>query len=266
MKRPPAKRSLGQNFLVDPGVVRRILQSVHEPPGGVVEIGPGHGALTAGLVARFPCVAAIELDRRLVAHLKNEFGEAGLVVHEADVLSIELSSLRDLMGGARLTVVGNLPYNISKPIAMLLVRERAEIDSAVLMFQREVAQRLTASAGTRAYGPLTVLAGACFTIERLFDVSPGAFRPRPGVVSTVTRWRSRPDPLPEAEETALRTCLAACFTRRRRTILNNLRNALGDGAARALLKRTGIDGASRAEQLPPDGLRELARQWPAPPV
>ena len=262
MTRPAAKRSLGQNFLVSRGVARRILDAVEPPAGAVLEIGPGRGALTEGLLSRFAPVVAVELDGELAAGLRERWGPAGLVVHETDVLALDLAGVRTQTGGAPLTIVGNLPYNVSKPIAMLLVRARYEIGGAVLMFQREVAQRLVARPGSRAYGPLTVLAGACFRIEKLFDVAPGAFRPRPGVVSSVTRWRRLAEPLPHADEPPLRACLAGCFARRRRTLRNNLRAALGEVAAGELLAKVGFDGETRAEQLSPAELRHLAALWP----
>jgi 16S rRNA (adenine1518-N6/adenine1519-N6)-dimethyltransferase len=160
-------------------------------------------------------------------------------------------------------LAGNLPYNISKPVALKLVAERAALDRAVLMFQREVAARLTARPDSRDYGPLTVLCGEVFRVERLFDLPAQAFRPRPRVVSTVTRWHRRPAAdLDDLGERRLRAVLSASFARRRQTLRNNLRAALGADAAEALLERTGLDGAARAEQLVPAAFRSLAAQWP----
>jgi 16S rRNA (adenine1518-N6/adenine1519-N6)-dimethyltransferase len=133
------------------------------------------------------------------------------------------------------------------------------------MFQREVADRLTAQPGTRAYGPLTVLCGRAYRIERLFDLPPGAFRPSPKVVSTVTRWTPRDeDPLDEALIAPLRAVLGAAFAHRRQTIQKNLRGALagGEGAARSLLAAAEVDGSLRAETLPPERFVALARAWP----
>jgi 16S rRNA (adenine1518-N6/adenine1519-N6)-dimethyltransferase len=133
------------------------------------------------------------------------------------------------------------------------------------MFQREVAARLTAQPGTKAYGPLSVLAGRAYRIERLFDVAPGGFRPPPKVVSTVTRWTAREaDALPDSLVAGLRAVLGAAFAHRRQTLQKNLRERLegGDEAARALLATAGIDGALRAEMIPPEGFEALARVWP----
>jgi 16S rRNA (adenine1518-N6/adenine1519-N6)-dimethyltransferase len=133
------------------------------------------------------------------------------------------------------------------------------------MFQREVADRLTAVPGTGAYGPLTVLAGRAYRIERLFDLPPGAFRPRPKVVSTVTRWTPlAAEGLPPSLVPPLREVLRVAFARRRQTLRKNLRAALqgGDEAAARLLANAGLDGALRAEAIPPEGFVRLASAWP----
>ena len=226
----------------------------------VVEIGPGRGALTEEILGRVPRVTAIELDRDLCALLLARFGAERLQLVQADILDVDLTRL-----GNALAIAGNLPYNVSKPVAMHLVRDRAAIDRAVLMFQREVADRLVAAPDTAAYGPLTVLAGLAFRIERVFDVPPGAFTPRPAVVSTVTRWTRAPaDGLPSEFEAPLRAVLRASFARRRQTLLRNLRSVVpgGEAQAREVLSGAGIDGGLRAEAVPPDGFVALARLWP----
>jgi 16S rRNA (adenine1518-N6/adenine1519-N6)-dimethyltransferase len=166
----------------------------------------------------------------------------------------------------RVAVVGNLPYNISKPIAMRMIDAHRRVTRAVFMFQSEVADRLTSSPGGRDYGPLTVLAGRAYRIERSFDLGPGSFRPRPTVRSTVTRWVPREDRPTAGELHALRVCLRACFASRRKTLSNNLRTALGcdDRAAARLLAGAGLDPGARAETVPPDGFVRLARRWPQP--
>jgi 16S rRNA (adenine1518-N6/adenine1519-N6)-dimethyltransferase len=254
---PPAKRRFGQNFLVDPSAVRRIVAALSAGPSDtVVEIGPGRGALTEAIIAAGIAVVAIEIDRELAEALRARCGESSLQVIEADVLKLSLPSLGD-----RLVVVGNLPYNISKPVAMKLVDERCCVARAVLMFQREVADRLTAEPGTKDYGPLTVLAGQAFKIVRLFRLPPGAFRPSPKVVSTVTLWTPRPaGDLPDALVPALKETLRAAFAHRRQTLHKNLRQELGDNDAtiRRLLDTASIDGGARAEALSPEEFIRLA--------
>lgn len=259
---PPVRRRFGQNFLTDATAIRRIVAALDPRPGeSVLEIGPGRGSLTAALLEAVPAIAAIEVDRELVAMLRSRYPEDRLRLIEMDVLGVAFGAMAPRMP---LVVAGNLPYNISKPIAMKLVDEHRAIARAVLMFQREVADRLTAVPRSRAYGPLTVLAGRLFRIERLFDLPPGAFRPRPKVVSSVTRWTPRnDDALPDALVSPLKAVLRASFAHRRQTLLKNLRGAvLGDeGRARELLAEAGLDGSHRAEEIPPEGFVALARLW-----
>jgi len=261
------RKSLGQNFLVDRGVARDIVAAAAPlSDADVLEIGPGRGALTAALLREARRVTAVEKDRGLAELARRRFSRDGLVLIEGDILRLDWSAIVPPdSSDTRIVVVSNLPYNISKPLAMKLVAERARIARAVLTLQREVADRLVARPGSRDYGALGILVGQAFEVERLFDVPPGAFRPRPKVVSSVTRWRSRgPLALTAAGEHALRACLAASFRQRRRTLYNNLRRALPDGdrGARALLEEAGLDGSSRPEAVTPEGFLRLARAWP----
>ena len=232
------------------------------PSDNVLEIGPGRGALTEALLSHVTAISAIEIDRDLAALLRARYPEDRLRLIERDVLQVPFDAPPLI---PPLVIAGNLPYNISKPVAMKLIVERHAVSRAVLMFQREVADRLTAVPGTAAYGPLTVLAGRSYRVERLFDLAPGAFQPRPKVRSSVTRW-TRLDPdvdLPSAMP-RLRAVLAAAFARRRQTLRKNLRAALpgGDDAAVRVLKTAGLDGSLRAEAIPPEGFVALARAWP----
>ncbi len=258
---PPRKR-FGQNFLIDVKAIRRIVAALDpKATDNVLEIGPGRGALTAALLEAVPRIAAIEIDRDLGVVLRERFREDRLRLIEADVLDVLLS---ELAGGRPLLIAGNLPYNISKPLAMKLVRERSHVTRAVLMFQSEVADRLTAVPGSGSYGPLSVLAGQAYAIERLFDLAPRAFRPPPLVTSTVTRWTRREvAALDDSLVAPLQAVLRASFARRRQTIKRNLRAALPrDEAAEELLARAGIDGSLRAERVPAEGFLALARAWP----
>jgi 16S rRNA (adenine1518-N6/adenine1519-N6)-dimethyltransferase len=258
-----ARRRFGQNFLSDPSAIQRIVTALAPLRGeSVLEIGPGRGALTDALLEAVPAIGAVEIDRDLAALLRARYPEDRLRLIENDVLDIRF----DALASTPLVIAGNLPYNISKPVAMKLVVERHAVDRAVLMFQREVADRLIASPGDRAYGPLTVLAGRAYRIERLFDLRPGAFHPRPSVVSTVTRWtRREDDALPEDLVAPLMAALRATFAHRRQTVQKNLRGALagGDAAAVDVLAQAGIDGALRAEAIAPEGFVAIARAWPS---
>src|SRR5262245_5811684 len=266
---PPPRRRFGQNFLVDARAVERIVGALDPRPGeGVVEIGPGRGALTGALAARAGRLAAVELDRDLARRLRERFDPARLVLLQTDFLRIALEEIRhsaDFAPGTRLVLAGNLPFNVSKPVAMKLVRERQHVARAVLTFQREVALRLTAAPGSRAYGPLSVLVGQAYVVQRLFDLKPASFWPSPEVVSSVTLWTPRPSAdFPPEAELPLRVCLAACFAQRRRTLGANLRRALPGDPQRVqlLLEEAGIDGQLRAEEITPEGFRRLAERWP----
>ena len=263
-----AKRRLGQHFLVDkraPGRIVRALGITEDRP--VLEIGPGRGALTAPLIQAAGRIAAVEVDGVLAEQLRSRFDETKLHLVVGDVLRLDLA---DVLAGAdfpdnRILVTGNLPYYISKPIVQQILKERDRVERAVLMFQREVAQRLTARPGSRNFGPLTVLATLCFEIETLFHLPPRAFAPPPKVESTVTRWRRRQDCLLDEDlERRLRRVLTVSFSSRRRTLRNNLKGALTeDRAVDDLLDSAGLDGTLRAEALSVDDFLRLAKAYPS---
>jgi len=264
-----AKKALGQHFLVDRGAVKRIVKAF-DPRAGepILEIGPGRGILTGPLIDAAGKIAAVEVDEGLAATLRTQHDPSRLVLFTHDVLRLDLPEVLRSLGaldGQRLAVVGNLPYNISKPVAQKLIRDRRHIDRAVLMFQREVATRLTADPGGRSYGPLSVLAKLTYHIERLFDLPPHAFVPRPRVVSSVTRWQRRNErALEDERERRLRAVLTACFARRRRTLRNNLRAALRDDRqVEHLLEAIETPGDLRAETLEPAVFLRMADQWNA---
>ncbi|MCZ2392070.1 MAG: 16S rRNA (adenine(1518)-N(6)/adenine(1519)-N(6))-dimethyltransferase RsmA [Acidobacteria bacterium] len=214
-----AKRRFGQNFLVDENVVRRIVEAAsHEGVHGVVEIGPGRGALTRRLLDAGFCVAAIEIDRDMQAFLAEEFADAPQFrLIAADILN---TSLHDAFDGPFM-VVGNLPYNISTAILERLARERELFASAVLMFQREVAARVLADVNTGERGYLSVISQAAFAIEKLFDVGPNAFRPQPKVWSTVLKLVPRPPNVFDAPQ--MRALVARGFSGRRKMLRNTLK-------------------------------------------
>lgn len=273
MATPRPRKSLGQHFLVDQHAVTRIVTALDLSEGEpVLEIGPGGGVLTGPLIAAAGKIAAVELDDTLAARLRKRFDPSQLHLFRRDVLRLDLAEVLETLGASentRLTIAGNLPYNISKPVAQKMIRERERVDRAVLMFQREVATRLTAAPGGRSYGPLSVLTGLTYRVETLFDLQPRSFYPRPKVVSTVTLWRPRQDWRLEAEqEQRLRTVLTVCFARRRRTLRNNLRAGLHeDSKVERLLQAIDTPGELRAEVLEPAIFLRMAEHWDAaPPV
>jgi 16S rRNA (adenine1518-N6/adenine1519-N6)-dimethyltransferase len=236
-----AKRRFGQNFLVDRNVVDRIVTAVApRPDETIVEIGSGQGALTARLLETTGRVVAIELDRELVPFLRTKFARAAnLHLLEADALTTDFRAA--IAPAAHARVVANLPYNIATAILQRLIEQRECISEMVLMLQREVVDRITAEPGSSDRGYLSVLVEAYCEAEKWFDVAPQAFRPVPKVWSTVVRLRVRPRIAAEVKDEALLwQIVSAGFTQRRKTILNNLRDA--PESIQELLKKRG--GAS----------------------
>jgi 16S rRNA (adenine1518-N6/adenine1519-N6)-dimethyltransferase len=259
-----AKKSLGQNFLLDLNLTARIARAGGSLEGiTVVEIGPGPGGLTRALLAQGAGrVVAVERDPRAIAAL----GEIAahypgrLVVIHGDALSCDLAPE---LGGAPVRLIANLPYNIA---TALLVRwlgaERWPpwFDRMVLMFQREVAERIVAAPGSPGYGRLGVLAGWRTEAKILFDVAPSAFVPPPKVTSSVVRLVPRATPLPCAQA-SLERVAAAAFGQRRKMLRASLRSLGGDPDT--LLRAAGIDPTERAERLPVEGFVALANAFDA---
>ena len=258
-----AKKSLGQNFLVDGNLQRKIVEAVAPGPDDeVLEIGPGRGALTRHLAGRAGRLVLVELDDALAASLEATYGgrDDVRVVH-GDVLDVDLAALVD--APERLKVVGNIPYNITTPIVFRLL-ERPRPADVVLMVQREVADRILAEPGTSAYGALAVGVRSVAAVERVLQVPRSAFRPVPRVDSSVVRIRPlRPEPLEPAEEEDLRTLTRAAFQWRRKQLQKILRDhpdlALGKDGVERLEAATGRDLTARPETLSPDAFIELSR-------
>jgi 16S rRNA (adenine1518-N6/adenine1519-N6)-dimethyltransferase len=237
----PAKPKLGQNFLVDAQAIQRIATSLGDLAGRtVVEIGPGRGAITGTLAARAAHLLAIEQDA-----LQFDFAAASA---EA---------------GERLLVVGNLPYGITSQILLKLAASHAALDRAVLMVQREVADRVTARPGSRDYGLLSVTVQLYGPAERLFTLPPESFSPPPDVHSTVFRWRFAPRFIElGVDEADFLRFTRQCFHQKRKTVANNLRAAGGSPAeVAAALAQAAIDPLARAEALSIESLAALWRAW-----
>ncbi|HEX7997948.1 MAG TPA: 16S rRNA (adenine(1518)-N(6)/adenine(1519)-N(6))-dimethyltransferase RsmA [Pyrinomonadaceae bacterium] len=260
-----AKKSLGQNFLVDEGVIERIVRAVAPRVGEtIVEIGPGRGALTARLVEKAERLVAVEYDRELVPLLRERFGKReNFELVEGDALAVDLCGL--ITPATRARVVANLPYYISTAILQRLIEQRRCLTEMVLMLQSEVVERIIAPPGGSERGFLSVLVEAYCEAEKLFDVGPGAFRPVPKVTSTVVRLNVRSQiAAPVDDEALLWRIVSAGFAQRRKTIFNNLRAAAGElslrieqsGGTKELLMAASVEPQRRAETL---SLEEWAR-------
>jgi 16S rRNA (adenine1518-N6/adenine1519-N6)-dimethyltransferase len=242
---PRAKKHLGQNFLHERGVIARIVQAIDPRPGDrIVEIGPGQGALTLPLLDRHGALSAIEFDRDLLIPLAaaaRGHGELDLV--NADVLDVDFTALAE---GGQLRLVGNLPYNLSTPILFHALAHAAAIRDMHFMLQKEVVERMASPPGSKVYGRLSVMLQAYCSVEPLFTVPPGAFRPAPKVDSAVVRLRPRP-PRDIGIDDGLRfaAIVRAAFGQRRKT----LRNALSGVVDAAGIEAAGLAPGARAEQL-----------------
>ena len=218
------KRSLGQNFLVDPNLQRKIVAALEAGPDDeVVEIGPGRGALTEHLVGAVRRLVLVELDDDLAAGLSARYEDRDdVVVVHADVLDVPLE--RHVADMQAALVVGNIPYNITTPILFKLL-ERPRPARILLMVQEDVADRVVAPVGSKAYGALSVGVRTVAGVEKLFRVGRKAFRPVPGVESAILLVTPRrPDPLTRAEEERLRTLVRAAFQWRRKQMGKILRS------------------------------------------
>jgi 16S rRNA (adenine1518-N6/adenine1519-N6)-dimethyltransferase len=255
-----ARKRFGQHFLHDPLVIRRILAAIAPRPGdALVEIGPGLGAITMPLLDAVQSLDAVEIDRDAIAHLRTlTGGSSALRIHEADVLQFSLATLR--RGDAMLRLVGNLPYNISTPLLFHLIEQREYIADMHFMLQKEVVDRMAAAPGSDAYGRLTVMLAPWVSVEPLFDIGPGAFRPPPRVMSTFVRLKPHATmPLPIADMRRFSAVVAAAFSQRRKT----LRNALRPLLSAEQIAAAGIDPGARAEVIAPAGFAALAAALPA---
>jgi 16S rRNA (adenine1518-N6/adenine1519-N6)-dimethyltransferase len=241
MKRPPPRKRFGQHFLTDAFVIGAIVDLIDPAPGqALVEIGPGHGALTWPLLQRCRTLTVVELDRDLAQRLRQR---ADLTVIEADILKLDVASL-PRPGGQLLRLVGNLPYNISTPILFHLLGAVALVADQHFMLQKEVARRMAAAPGGKDYGRLSVMLQWRYRIETLLEVPPEAFDPPPQVNSTIVRMT--PLALPATMQPALLgEVVTLAFSQRRKL----LRHTLGRWIdARGL--HVDFDLQRRAEEVP----------------
>lgn len=259
---PRPRRSLGQNFLVDPNTQRRIVAALElEGVSHVVEIGPGRGALTEGLLELGVPLTVVEKDRALASRWAARAASVEhLTVVEGDALDVRLSDLTD---PSECAVIGNIPYNVTTPLIFHLL-ERPRPGVLVLMVQKEVADRLVSAPGYRSYGALSVGVQSIASVDRLFNVPRTVFRPRPKVDSAVVRIRPHRPPVLGLElERRLRDAVRACFEWRRKQLGTILRKhptfRLDADAASRVLEQLDRSPQTRPEVLSPDDFVALAK-------
>jgi 16S rRNA (adenine1518-N6/adenine1519-N6)-dimethyltransferase len=251
------RKELGQNFVIDPNTIRKIVDAAGVRPGDhVVEIGAGTGSLTLGLAAVGARVTAIEFDRRLLPALDQTTGGNDFIeVVAADAIRFDFARV----GPAQ--IVANLPYNIAVPVVMRILESAPNIDPLTIMTQREVGERLAARPGSKAYGAVSVMVACLAEAAVLTSVSRRAFYPVPSVDSVIVRVARRAEAC--AEPGVLRPVVRAAFSQRRKTLRNTLTALSGGEAsvAEAAIRRAGIDPGARAEDIDVGGFVALAREF-----
>ncbi len=262
-------RQRGQNFLVNRHTAEAIvdLAGVSENDR-VVELGVGFGALTIPLAAKAGHVVGLEIDAGIVKyHQETGVLPENVTLRHQDLLLADFADLAGECGG-KLKILANLPYSLSNPLLFKLVENRMVLESAVLMLQKEVAMRLLAKPGTKEYGVLTVLLNGCATVQKLMNVGPGQFHPRPKVDSVVVRIAFFPVPervaqLPDYDHILLKKLVKAAFQQRRKTLLNSLSASglpyTGKANLPEIFARAGIDPQIRPERLTVEDFVRLVR-------
>lgn len=258
-----ADKNLGQNFLVEEAIVNRIARAAELTPADtVLEIGPGIGTLTQSLALTGAQVVAVELDKRLIPVLQETVGSyANVRVVQGDILKINIP---EVVGTKGFKVCANLPYYITTPIIMNLLEQKLPLERLVVMVQKEVAQRMTATPGGREYGAISV-AMQYYTEPRIaFVVKAGSFLPAPKVDSAVLVCKRRATPPVEvADEKVFFRVVTAAFSVRRKMLSNSLKNMGGLAGEQVTqwLQKAGIDGKRRAETLSLQEFAQLASAW-----
>lgn len=254
-------KKLGQNFLIDEHVVNSIVEAAGIKPGdAVLEIGPGIGTLTQGLAEAGADVTAVEIDRRLIEVLSKTLeGYENVRVVYGDILKINIG---ETVGRANYKVVANLPYYITTPIIMGLLEAKMPIDVLVTMVQKEVAQRMVATPGTKDYGSLSVAVQYYTKAEIVFIVKPDSFIPAPKVESAVIRCTVLDKPPVQVDEKVFFRVVKAAFAQRRKTLSNTLKTTgVPAETLKVILENAGIDGSRRGETLTMEEFATLANAW-----
>lgn len=252
------KKSLGQNFLKDENIARKIIASLDLKSGDLIlEIGSGMGVLTKYLVEQAAKVIAVEIDKKLVQQLWQQFSSAdNLIIIQNDILKIDFEPV--LANYRAWKVVGNLPYHITSPVLFKLFEQRHFFDKAILMVQKEVALRIAAQSGSKDYGILSVFSQFYATVTKLFDVSKHVFFPSPDVTSAVVRLEfNKAILLDENQEPVFRQIVKGTFNQRRKMLRNSLQ-AIPD--LNVNLEQINFDLTQRPEQLSVSDFIELTKQ------
>jgi 16S rRNA (adenine1518-N6/adenine1519-N6)-dimethyltransferase len=255
-----ARKRFGQNFLVSPGIIQKIVDAIAPRAGDtLVEIGPGLGAITGPLLERIDHLQVVEIDRDLIARLRQRFPPERLTIHEGDALKFDFGSLK---GAGPLMVVGNLPYNISSPLLFHLVPFAPLVYDMHFMLQKEVVDRMVADPGSKDFGRLSVMLQYHYHMERLFVVPPGAFNPAPKVDSAIVRMipvdfstvgadslcvpgMSLREQVTAKDPALFGRVVTAAFSQRRKMLRNTLREFISETDLAAL----GITPTARAEDI-----------------
>jgi len=260
------KKSLGQNFIVDPTVCPEMAAAALDENTGALEIGPGIGVLTAELARVAKKVVSIELDERLKPILKRtlaEFGNTEVVFGDAMKLDLKALIAEKFADCKRVVVCANLPYYITSPIIMGLLEAKLPLDSIVVMVQKEAGERLCAKVGSRESGAVTVAANYYAESEILFEVGRDSFMPPPKVDSVVIRLKIRENPPVKVNSEAdFFKLVKACFAQRRKTLSNTVSNSLGIEKEKigAALSKLGLSPTVRSEQLTMEELAGLCNE------
>jgi len=261
-------KTRGQNFLINPQTAERIVAKAGvTPEDTIIELGVGFGALTMPIAGVAQQVVGLELDAGIIKFHETEKDlPANVSILHQDLLKADFTALADETGGL-LRIMANLPYSITNPLLFKLIESRNAVAWAVLMLQKEVGQRLTAKIGTKEYGILTVLLGACASVTTLLEVGPGNFHPRPKVDSVVVKILFHPVPerakaLPAFDFQLFRILVNAAFQQRRKTLLNALCASQRFPKPRFLeaLSNAGISPTIRAERLATEDFVRLTRE------
>ncbi|MBC7769934.1 MAG: 16S rRNA (adenine(1518)-N(6)/adenine(1519)-N(6))-dimethyltransferase RsmA [Phycisphaerales bacterium] len=259
-----ANKGLGQHFLLDLNITRRIAKTAGDLTGSrVIEVGPGPGGLTRALLEAGAHVVAIEKDARFIPLLEPliEWSAGRLRIVQGDALEADEEALlqEQWSEGGRAAIISNLPYNVGTPLLVKWLKAGPWRGDMILMFQKEVAQRIVAKPGSDAYGRLAVLAQARCTARLEFTVGPRAFTPPPKIASAIVRLTDRADPYPHLD--ALERVTAAAFGQRRKMLRSALRSLTPE--AEALLAAAELRPTARAEEIDQAGFRRLAEAWRA---